>query len=736
MKFYTQLRGWGVGFFILLGLSKAYAQYSVTSPDSGLKIKVDVSTSVQYSVEHNGTAIVSPSAISLSLSTGLVLGKNGTVASTSTRSVNQTITRLYGKSATLQDNFNELTINFTQNYSLIVRAYNEGVAYRFQTALGGTLNVVSEEANFNFAATTSIIFPEADQAMQSWERSYVNYASIASINAGTFSITPTMFTFASGTRAVVAESDLFDYPGMYLQPSGTTNGMQGKWAQYPKTVSNPTDIYSYHRVLTRENFLATTSGTRDYPWRVVIVSDDDKDLLANELIYKLAKPSVLTNTSYIKPGRSAWEWWHDAILDTNKIPSGLNHLGFDLYKYYIDFAAQYKIEYITMDAGWSDTYAAQVCQYAASKNVKVFAWDFINLPIENPNRLAQLKALGIAGVKVDLIERDDQVAINWFQQLAQACADQQMMIIFHGCGKPTGLERTYPNILNFEAVRGAENDKWDFSANPTYHLQFPFIRMLAGPLDYTPGSLRNVHRSQFNYTPTGVPMSMGTRTHELAMYVIFDQPLGYLCDSPTQYQSNPDMMNFLSVVPTTWDQTVPLDAKVEDYAVMAKQTGNDWFVGAMTSEDARDIEVDFSFLPSGIDKVAEIWRDNESTEANAKAYTREVITVNSASKLNFHLASEGGLVMHIQDAITGTIRDEGNSHISVYQSLDQTKVTVQAGEAIRSISIIDLSGKLCYQETVEGRQSLRNIDVASFPKGVYIVKVNTASHQYSSKIIR
>lgn len=721
--------------FVFAG--NAFAQqYDVKSPDGLLKININVGTKIEYQVSHNNTALINTSEIAVALNTGITLGNGGEVSGTATRAVNDVITPLYGKNTTLTDNFNELTINFTQNYSLIVRAYNEGVAWRFVTALGGDVIVDSETANFNFAGTPGVIFPEADGAMQSWERSYYTYASINEIQLNRFCVTPTLFMYESeGIKVAVAESDLFDYPGMYLQRTAT--GMKGKWAQYPKTVSSPDDIYAYHRVTSRETFLAKTKGTREYPWRVVIVSTDDKDLLNNELIYKLAKPSVLTNTAYIKPGKSAWEWWHDAILETNAIPSGLNNLSYDLYKYYVDLAADYGLEYITMDAGWSTSYAAQICAYAATKNVKVFAWDFINMPVEQPGRLAQLKALGIAGVKIDLIERDDQEAINWFELLAKKCAELDMMIIFHGCGKPTGLQRTYPNIVNFEAVRGAECNKWDDTPNPDYHLQFPFIRMLAGPLDYTPGSMRNVHRSQFTPKGSGVPMSMGTRAHEVAMYVMFDQPLGYLCDAPTEYRKFDDVMKFISRIPTSWDQTLPLSAEVGKYAVIAKRKGEDWHVVAMTNGNPRNVDVDLSFLPEG-EFFAEVIRDNESTDANAKVITREIVPVTNQTKMNFRLTQGGGANMYISKLLMTGINDKTERKFLVYQDTAGTLLTINSDESLETIYIADITGKILYSREVTKKDTFKtDVDISSLAKGhVYLVYGNTRTKAYATKFVK
>lgn len=737
MRFYTYLRYSLLAIFLSIMLQANAQTYTVTSPNGLLETTVTVSDAITYAVAYNGVSLITPSAISITLDNGLTLGANAAVQSTETRSVNEPIVRPYGKND-ITDEFSELTVHFTDAYSLIVRAYNEGVAYRFVTALAGDVIVVSEGANFNFAVSPSVIFPEADAAMQSWERAYTNYDKLTDISTDKFSITPTLFTFKdAGLRVAIAESDLLDYPGMYLERNAGT-GVRGKWAQYPKTVSDEDDMYKYHRVTSRENYLAQTSGTRSYPWRVVIVSADDKDLLTNELVYKLASPQIVTNTSWIRPGKSAWEWWHDAILEGASIPSGTANLGLTLYKYYIDFAAQNKLEYITMDAGWSADYAAQVCQYAASKNVKVFAWDFINLPVEDPNRLSYLKNLGIAGVKVDLIERDDQVAINWLEQLAKACAERELMIIFHGCPKPTGLERKYPNIVNFEAVRGNETTKWDDLSNPDYHLQIPFIRMLAGPLDYTPGSMHNVHRSQFTPIPTGIPNTMGTRVHELAMYVMFDQPLAYLCDSPTEYRKYTDLLGFLANVPSVWDRSVPLAASVGEYAAFARKKGEEWYVGAMTNHAARDIEIDFSFLPAGVNRVAEIYHDTDLSDTNAKVYTQQIAIVNNQSKITFHMVAEGGLIIRVHgEEATGTEETATEAaHVWAYQNDPHTQLSIQSTEAIRNVRIIDISGRTYFAGDISGRSTLERVDVSGLKGGLYVARVTTEHGVYSVKFVR
>jgi alpha-glucosidase len=720
---------------IFLGISiiqVSAQEYTLLSPDEKLVLKISIDEEITYSVTFDDQQLVQPSIIGMSFDNEVILGQNATVLSTTTRSVNGTIEPFLGKNSVLQESFNERVINFDENYSLVMRAYDEGVAYRFITNWDENVKVTEEVFKINIVGDPGVIFPEADGDMRSWERSYDIYETASEIRTNKFAITPLMFTYPSNVKLVVAESDLFDYPGLYVIK--TEEGLEGKWAHYPKTVSSPNDLYAYHRVLTRENYIATTKGSREYPWRVFIATDQDKDLLNNELIYKLAKPSVLTNTSYVKAGKSAWEWWHDALLELPSIPSGPNNLNYNVYKVYVDFAAQNKLEFITMDAGWTPEVAKPICDYAATKGIKVFLWDFINLAVVDPNRLTYLKSLGAAGIKVDLIERDDQIAINWMEQLAKDCAERELMIIYHGNSKPTGLQRTYPNIVNFEAVRGEECFKWDNSPNPEYRLLVPFIRMLAGPLDFTPGSMRNVHRSQFSPVPVGIPQSIGTRAHELALYVMFDHTVAYLCDSPTEYRKYGDIMTFLGNVPTVWHETVPLEAVIGKYAVIAKRNEGDWFVGAMTNSEAREVEIDFSFLPAGVERVAEVFRDNEGTAANAKSYTFERVPVTNQSKITYRLEEGGGVAIRIREFITG-IEHIGENSIKIYPNESGTELIVQADENIQSVILFDIQGVNHFQDKNISTSETR-INIAQLKRGVYIAFVTTKGVMQSFKFLK
>jgi alpha-glucosidase len=736
----TCLAIYGLLVLFLFPVQGMQERYDISSPDGALKIRLNISDEIHYEVLYNDVALITPSKISMTVEDGRILGKAATIEDVKSKSIHESIPLLYGKHSSLDNTCNELAIVFTEGYSLIARAYNEGVAYRFETKLGGSLTVKSEEANFNFSGSPSVWFPEADENMWSWERSYRSHASIKNIGAGEFAVTPAMFSYPeTGIRVVIAESDQTDYPGMYIQPSGE-NSVKGKWAQYPKTVTDPNNVYAYHRVTERYDYLARTSGDRSYPWRVIIVSAQDKDLLNNELIFKLAKPQQITGTDWIKPGKSAWEWWHDGILEGVSIPSGEGNLSFDVYKYYIDFAAEYKLEYVTLDAGYGAGYVKQVCDYAASVGVKIFLWDFINLPVRNPDRITELKNYGAVGIKVDLIERDDQVAMNWIEKLAKDCADREMMLVLHGCPKPSGLQRAYPNIVNFEAVRGAECDKWDATANPDYHLQFLFIRMLAGPLDYTPGSMRNVNKANFSTAAKGIPMSMGTRSHELAMYVLFDQPLAYLCDSPVEYPKYRDIMKFLSAVPTVWDQTVPLAAEVGEYAAIAKKSGDDWYVGAMTNWKSRSVEIDFSFLPDGISYSADVYRDNDESAKDAGKYTCETIPVTKQTKSTFQLAPGGGVAIRIKESVPTGISDfvkpDSENHIVVYPDINRQKINIKSEIKFDLITVYDVKGAAMIQKPYDKESTIQQLSINSLKEGCYIVRLAGKTGSYSVKFIK
>lgn len=625
----------------------------VTSPDGKLSIELTVKDSITYTVNYNGKNIIKSSKIDLELADNK-LAENARIIHTERKSIDETIEPLYGKFKVLDNKFNELRIDFDGNFSILLRAYNEGVAYRFITDMDSDIIVKDEVLEVQINDDPKVLFAETSN-YTSWELMYIDYDSESAIADQKKAVTPVLFSMTNGTKLVIAESDVRNYPGMYLKKNG--GKLQSDFAQYPD--STALGSWGFVSVVqTRKDYIAQTEGKKEFPWRIFIVTDDDKTLLTNELIYKLATPAKINDLAWIKPGKAAWEWWHDAILSNASIPSGMANRNTDLYKHYIDFAAENNLEYLMIDAGWSDLFdltktnpkvdIRSVIDYGKEKNVGVFLWcTAISLTDRDDEFLKMMSDWGVMGIKVDFFDRDDQVAMQWYETIAEKAAKYKLMVNFHGCSKPTGLQRTYPNIVNFEAVRGAECSKWDLTANPQHHLTFPFVRMLGGPLDYTPGAMRNRSPQMFKPIDPGLPLSQGTRCHELAMFVIYDQYFAMLADSPSEYRKYPDILHFLSKVPVSFDQTIVLDAKVGEYALMAKQKGEEWYIGGMTNWTARKLTVDYSFLPSGKEFIAEIYRDGFDANLYADKYLYEKQIVDHNSKQPIQLAAGGGFVIRI-----------------------------------------------------------------------------------------
>jgi alpha-glucosidase len=636
-----------------LGSLAAKDRMEVKSPDGNLEIRISQKEKIYYSVFFKGAMIVSPSPIGLMIENS-ISGSLSPIRRTSWKRHHDVIRLPYGNSNTLDDHYNELQIDFEDGSAIILRAYNEGVAYRFKTNEGKKVRVINEEFTVNLTGNYAIVYPETN-VFTSWEVPYIQYADLASVPSEKRALTPALF-YKGNLRILVAEADVIDYPGMYLQKTEGT--IKGVWAPYPKR----TELGSWGNFVSvvkeTENFIAETNGDRTFPWRVIIPTDDDRTLLANDLIYKLAKPLAIGDASWVKPGKAAWEWWHDAIVEDAGIPSGMANRNTELYKHYIDFASNNHLQYLMVDAGWSDIFDLSkvnprfdvhaIIRYGKEKNVDIFLWCVATTLVKDLDRYMNLmREWGVAGLKVDFIDRDDQLAIRWFEEIAAAAAKRKLMIDFHGCSKPTGLERAYPNIVNYEAVRGAECSKWDLTANPDQHLLTPFIRMVAGPLDYTPGSMRNKTKDQFKPIDPGLPSTQGTRCHELAMYVVLDQPFAMLCDAPAEYRKYPDIMRYLSAVPTSFDETKVLQAKLGEHIVMAKRKDKNWFVGAMTNWNARDLEIDFSFLPPGVKMNAELYTDTKASLTDASQYGHKTISVTQTSKLKISLAQGGGAVVYL-----------------------------------------------------------------------------------------
>ncbi len=572
--------------------------YTLSSPNGKYKINVSIGRQIVYSVHYNGKTLLASSALALTLGSGFTLGENGSVKETERKTVDQLIHPVVkGKSEQIVEHYNALILHFKKDYTVDFRAYNEGIAYRFQTEMQDDIIVQSERVEFNFPEDFTIYFPEEERFHSHNERQYL-YQSLSMISEKQMCSLPALVDTKSSVKILISESDLEDYPGLWLRGSGSTS-LSGLFPAYPLETNQPNDRNVV--VTKRADYLARTRGTRSFPWRFLAISENDGELVTNQLSYLLAKPVQLKDTSWIRPGKVAWDWFNYNNIYGVDFRAGINT---ETYKYYIDFASQYDIEYVILDEGWyklgdlmdinPDIQMEEILSHAKEKNVGIILWViWKTLDDQLQEALDQFEKWGVKGIKVDFMQRDDQWMVNYYYKIAREAAKRHLLVDFHGAYKPSGLRRAYPNVLTFEGVQGLEHNKWSKKSDPEHNVTIPFIRMVAGPMDYTPGAMHNAQKDDFEFI-YHTPMSQGTRCHQLAMYVIFESPLQMLADSPTHYLREPECMEFLSQVPTVWDETAVLDAKVSDYIILARKNGDAWYMGAMTDWEAREFTVDFT----------------------------------------------------------------------------------------------------------------------------------------------
>ncbi|HYG40234.1 MAG TPA: glycoside hydrolase family 97 protein [Cytophagales bacterium] len=639
--------------------------HTVASPDGKIKVTIELKDKITYHINHESDQVVAPSALSLKLTNGEHLGVNPKLKNVKKNNVNQTIDAPFYKRSKIKDNYNELVMNFKGDYSVAFRAYNDGVAYRFITSKKKDFEVENEEATFNFNSDYTAYVPYVNKAenssieeqfWNSFENTYT-HTNLSKLNPQKLAFLPLVVEVANGKKVCITEADLENYPGMYLINKNGQQSLSAVYAPYPKRVEQGGHNQLQGLVKEREGYIARAKGTRTFPWRVMIISSEDKQLTDNDMVYKLASPSKVKDVSWVKAGKVAWDWWNDWNIYGVDFKSGINT---QTYKYYIDFASDNNIEYVILDEGWAVNLKADLLQvvpeidlkelinYGKQKNVGIILWaGYYAFNRDMENVCKHYSDMGVKGFKVDFMDRDDQKMVEFYQRAAEVGAKYKMLIDFHGAYKPTGLQRTYPNVLNFEGVHGLEQLKWGSTEidQVTYDVTIPFIRMVAGPMDYTQGAMRNASKS--NYRPVNSePMSQGTRCRQLAEYVIFEAPFNMLCDNPSNYMREPESTKFIAAVPTVWDNTVALDGKIGEYVAIARQSGNEWYVGALTNWDKRDQELDLSFLPEGNYK-AEVFRDGVNADRAAQDYKREVIDVPGDRKLKISMAPGGGFVARI-----------------------------------------------------------------------------------------
>jgi alpha-glucosidase len=629
---------------------RAQASFDLVSPDKRVEVRIRTEQGIHYDVIYDGREILHDCTMSLAVD-HTVFGKEVKVLSSKENHVDDVLTPVVRqKFARIHENYNELHIAFDGNFAVDFRAYNEGVAYRFETSLPPEqLKIYGEEGTFRFPRNSIVYYPQEDSFYSHNERRYIP-VHLSEILPAFLASLPAVVDVGTGAKLAIAESDLVDYPGLWLR--GTKeDALSITFPPYPlkEQQTSPLDV----KVIENADYIAVTSGKRTYPWRVLGLAENDAALLTNQLVWLLQRPSELQDTTWIKPGKVAWDWWNDNNLYGVDFKAGINTA---TYKNFVDFAAKYGIPYIILDAGWSkvddllsvvpDLNMEELTAYAKQKNVGIVLWvSWIALKNQLAPALDQFSKWGVKGIKVDFMQRSDQLLINYYHLVSNETAKRHMLVDFHGDQKPSVMTRTWPNLINTEGVRGLEWSKWSADAEPEHNVTIPFTRMFLGPMDYTPGAMLNASKAAF--APIyNRPMSLGTRCHQLAMYVVYEGPLQMLSDSPSNYLREPESMEFLAAVPTEWDESKPLAGKISEHVAIARRNGSDWFVGAMNNWTARDLELDFSFLPEGTFQM-DAYQDGENADRLGSDYKLARTQVTRATKLKIHLAPGGGWAAHI-----------------------------------------------------------------------------------------
>jgi len=634
--------------FLMLVHQISAESFKIQSPDKKIKIIVNVDKNISWSALLNDKVIIEKVEVGMDFTTGTDFGTNSKIKTESIKSTNSIIyPDVPYKDAEIEDAFSELSLTFNGNYKLLFRAYNDGVAYQFIDEGKASREVIMEQVKMTFPQEARSLFPQETSMYSHNERLYLD-KNLKSISSNDFCSLPMLFV-TTHAKVLFTETALHDYPGMFVRGNGNLT-MDAIFPKYVlEAVDNKKTPDRNQTIKKEADYIAKVNGKRNYPWRVFIISNDDRTFIESNLTYQLAKPNVLKNTAWIKPGKVAWDWYNANNVYGVDFPSGLNTA---TYKYYIDFASANKIEYVILDEGWtkstteilnysSDIDVPELIRYGNEKGVGIILWVLWKPLDANLTKILETyQKWGAKGIKVDFMQRNDQAMVSSYEQIARECARLELLVDYHGAFKPVGLSRMYPNVLNHEGVKGAENNKWSKEITPEHNLTIPFIRMAAGPMDYTPGAMKNRNEKDFSISFDN-PNSLGTRAHQVAMYVVYEAPLQMLCESPSAYKKEQETVDFISQIPTTWDETIVLKGAIGDYVAIARKKGNKWFIGAMTDWTARTLDLDLSFLKEGSYKM-EVYKDGVNADRFAEDYKKEIKQVTKNSKINIQMASGGG----------------------------------------------------------------------------------------------
>ena len=614
--------------------------YTVSSPDGKTKVTVTAGKQLSWSINYNGERILNPSLMQMDIEGQTEQpGVNPKVIKAKTLKVNSEQTAVIPlKQRIIKDQYNQLTLTCKGNYAIVFRVYNNGAAYRFETSLKQPKVIINTETiEQNWTEGCKLYWPrEKNQEYLTHCEAIFDELNISSLTNDMKGYLPIYLSTPKGTKVVIMESDLFDYPNLFLT-GDRNNTLSG---EFPPVVLKSALKEGTDRdevLLEKASYIAETEGTRAFPWRVLMINEDDKAVIENNLVYQLASPSVTQDTEWIKPGKISWDWWSTLNVYGVDFKAGVNT---DTYKYFIDFASKYGIEYILLDEGWSagtwnikeaipELNIPELVRYGKERNVGLVLWTLWNpLDKDLEGILDIYEKWGIKGIKVDFMQRSDQYMVNFYERVGKAAMDRKLLVDFHGSFKPSGLQKRYPNVMTFEGVLGLDD------------LILPFTRMVAGPMDYTPGAVNNATAEDF-YINFVHPISLGTRAHQAALYVVYESSLQMLADSPSNYYKAPEFASFISRIPTTWDDTKAITAKIGEQLVIARKNGKNWYLAGLTDWNARSIEVKLNFLEADKYKM-EVFKDGVNADVYASDFKTEEVIVSKGDSINVTMAKGGG----------------------------------------------------------------------------------------------
>ena len=647
---------------LMPGLSSVWAvsrNIKLLSPNGKLQLTIQLGDTLSYSLQCGNENLIRNAHIGLELANGKMLGRLPQLLQQKTKVLTENITSPHYRFNSFSVSYRELDLKLKGDYGVVFRAYNEGVAYRIYTTSKAKLEIRNEVAEFNFDNDYSCYLSYCNGKKDPFAMAFQNTYDLKPLSMAnnTPAFLPATVDYGKGLKLTILESDLEAYPGMFVQTQGSKHSLKAVFAKLPSA----TDRNAWRKqeyVTEREANIANVSGSRVFPWRILAVSEKDTDMPVNNLVYALATPNRIGDYAWVKGGKVAWDWWNDWGISGVDFKAGIN---MNTYKHYIDFAAENGLEYIVLDEGWYKPASGNMMQvipelnlpelvaYAHSRKVDIILWTVFNvLDAQLEEACKYYSQLGIKGFKVDFLDRNDQKAVEMTYRIAEMTAKYKLTLDLHGFYTPTGLNRTYPNIINFESVFGMEEMKWSTIEKdmPLYDVTFPFIRLAAGPVDYTPGAMRNATKKDFKDIYYN-PMSQGTRCHQLATYIVFDSPLVMLADNPTAYRKEQECTDFIASLALETDETKILQGEMGKFIVSARRKGQNWQVGALTNWDERDIRLSFGFLKDDATYKLELMKDGTNANKQAQDYKHEIRYVTRDSVLNIHLAQGGGFALKL-----------------------------------------------------------------------------------------